>query len=120
MGAFGIQAFCPSTSANDWHGFAYATARTSGVVFEVTPTASLNGTGPLLVRGNRDVIVGRGTSGAELATTATGGFLCIPSCNGVPTGVPANAGSSLVQLVYDRANEDLYVYNGAWVKAAFA
>lgn len=52
--------------------------------------------------------------GSALATTATTGFLYIPTCAGTPTGTPAaNAGS--VPLVYDTTGNALNIYRGgAW------
>lgn len=52
---------------------------------------------------------------ASLATTATDGFLYIPSCAGTPTGVPtAKTGKS--PIVMDSTNHILYVYSGgSWV-----
>ena len=51
--------------------------------------------------------------GSALATTATKGFIYIPTCAGPPTGVPAaNTGTSPV--VYDTTNNKLMVYNGGW------
>jgi hypothetical protein len=43
-----------------------------------------------------------------LATNATTGFLGIPVCKGVPTGVPT-ADANTAQLVYDYAGQHLYV-----------
>jgi hypothetical protein len=40
--------------------------------------------------GNADVVVH--ASGSENATSATGGFIFVGSCNGVPTGVPVENG----------------------------
>ena len=54
-----------------------------------------------------------------LATTATDGFLYIPSCAGVPTGVPTSK-TGTVALVYNSADNALYVYNGAWKNVSFA
>lgn len=51
-------------------------------------------------------------SGA-LATTATNGFLYIPSCPGAPTGTPT-ANTGRVPMVYDSSNDAFYIYNGAW------
>ena len=52
---------------------------------------------------------------AALATTATDGFLYMPTCAGTPTGVPtAKAGK--VAFVYDSTNNIIYLYNGAWKK----
>lgn len=57
-------------------------------------------------------------NGGALATTATGGFLGIPTCAGTPTGVPANVPTGSVAMVYDTTNNKLYVYNGAWKASA--
>lgn len=51
---------------------------------------------------------------ASLATTATNGFLYIPSCAGAPTGVPT-AVTGMAPMVVDSTNNKLYVYiGGAW------
>jgi hypothetical protein len=51
---------------------------------------------------------------AALATTATNGFLHIPSCAGTPTGVPT-AFTGKIPLVYDSTNNILYARSGgAW------
>ncbi len=58
-----------------------------------------------------------GAGAAELATTATRGFLYVPTCNGVPTGVP-EVQAGMAPLVVDRANNRLYFYStGAWRNA---
>ncbi len=54
-----------------------------------------------------------------LATTATDGFTYIPTCAGIPTGVPT-AQSGTAPVVYDTTDNRLYVYNGGWKSAAFA
>lgn len=51
---------------------------------------------------------------AALATNATKGFVMIPSCAGIPTGVPADIPSGQIPMVYDSTNNKLYVYNGGW------
>lgn len=56
---------------------------------------------------------------AALATNATDGFLYIPSCAGAPTGVPTSY-TGKVAMVYDTANEALYVYNGGWVSTTLS
>ncbi len=54
---------------------------------------------------------------SSLATTATDGFLYLPSCAGVPTGVPT-AITGKVPIVVDSTNNKLYFYSGgAWVPA---
>ncbi|MCB1474385.1 MAG: DUF2793 domain-containing protein [Rhodobiaceae bacterium] len=50
---------------------------------------------------------------AALATTATAGFLYVPTCAGTPTGTPA-AQTGKAALVYDTTNNRLYVHDGAW------
>lgn len=51
---------------------------------------------------------------AALATSATVGYVMIPSCAGVPTGIPADIPTGQVALHYDSTNNRIYVYNGAW------
>lgn len=63
---------------------------------------------------NIDVAVNVG----GLATTATKGFLFIPSSAGAMTGVPANTYTNCVAIQYDRTNNKLEVYNAGWVKTA--
>lgn len=51
---------------------------------------------------------------AALATTATDGFLYIPTCAGTPTGTPT-AITGKVPMVADTTNNKLYIYvGGAW------
>jgi hypothetical protein len=50
----------------------------------------------------------------SLATTATDGFIYIPTCAGTPTGVPT-AVTGMAPLVVDATNNKLYFYTGgAW------
>lgn len=51
---------------------------------------------------------------AALATTATDGFLYIPTCAGTPTGTPT-AITGLAPIVVNTTNNKLYFYSGgAW------
>jgi len=65
---------------------------------------------PFRIDGNGNVIAGAGA----VATTATNGFLYIPTCAGTPTGVPTGkTGRSAV--IYDTTNNKFLVYDGGWV-----
>lgn len=58
--------------------------------------------------------LGNIVAGVGLATSATDGFLYIPSCAGTPSGTPTTF-TNRVPLVYDRTNNILYAYSGgAW------
>jgi hypothetical protein len=48
-----------------------------------------------------------------LATSATNGFLYIPTCAGTPTGVPT-AFTGRVPMIYDTTANKFWIYNGAW------
>lgn len=51
---------------------------------------------------------------AAIATTATDGFLYIPTCAGTPTGTPTTV-TGLAPLVVNSTNNKLYFYSGgAW------
>jgi len=60
-----------------------------------------------------NVIVG---SGSSLGTTATNGFLCIPTCSGPPSGNPVGVPLGAAPLIYDTTNDRLYVRtpSGIW------
>lgn len=50
---------------------------------------------------------------AALATSATDGFVYLPTCAGTPSGVPTTQ-AGMVAAIYDTTNNKLYVYNAAW------
>lgn len=64
----------------------------------------------LILTTTGSVIVG---GRAALPTTASAGFLYIPTCTGTPTGTPATQAGKAA-LVYDTAANRLYVHDGAW------
>jgi hypothetical protein len=77
--------------------------------------ANTNGTtgagSAFIIDANKNIICGD----AALATTATNGFLYIPTCAGLPTGVPTTV-TGRVPIVADSTNNRLYIYSGgAWV-----
>jgi hypothetical protein len=58
---------------------------------------------------------------AAIATTATAGFLWIPSCAGAPTGAPTAPYTNAAALVADTTNSRLYVRIGStWKYAALS
>jgi hypothetical protein len=60
--------------------------------------------------GNGNVTIGSN----NVATTATNGFLYVPTCAGTPTGTPT-AKSGFAPIVVDTTNNKLYFYSGgAW------
>ena len=51
-----------------------------------------------------------------LATNATNGFTYIPTCAGIPTGVPAASFTGKEPIAIDSTNNKMYIYtNAAWV-----
>lgn len=56
---------------------------------------------------------------AALSTSATDGFLYIPTCAGTPTGVPT-AQTGTVAMVFDTTNNRFYIYDGGWISVALA
>jgi len=57
---------------------------------------------------------------AAISTTATDGFLYIPSCAGAPSGTPTDH-SNMSTIIHDTSNNRIYLYNhvsNAWQYAA--
>lgn len=66
--------------------------------------------GSLILKSTRSVTIGE----TALATTATDGFLYIPTCAGTPTGVPTTLPGT-APIVINTTNNKLYFYSsGAW------
>lgn len=83
--------------------------RSAALIFETVDNAAA-----LAERVRIPAIGGLVVGTAALNTTATDGFLYIPSCAGTPSGVPT-ASTGTVPMVYDSTNNVLYVYSGgAW------
>ena len=57
---------------------------------------------------------------AALATSATVGFIMLPSCAGTPSGTPADIPTGQIPLVWDSTNLKLYAYTGGAWKASAA
>jgi len=81
-------------------------------VANVSGGGGARGTLSLMKSGGNVVI------GTSIATTATDGFLYIPTMAGSPTGVPT-ALAGRVPQVYDTTNNKLWIYNGGWKSALF-
>ncbi len=84
------------------------------------PTSGTNNnfTNLILQPNSGNVVIGVGSS---LATTATNGFLCIPTCSGAPTAGPPTGPEpavpvGTVPLIYDTTNNRLYIRtpSGTW------
>lgn len=95
---------------------AYKTNGTAGnfsfdMVFHTRSNGSGNmGAGVFRLSDQGSVIVGT----AALATTATDGFLYIPTCAGTPTGVPT-AFTGRVPMIFDTTGVKFWIYTGgAW------
>lgn len=79
----------------------------------LTGTNAAGRTQSMRITGLKSVVIGNNSS--ALATTATDGFLYIPTCAGVPTGVPTTQTGTL-PIVIDSTNNKMYIYSGgAWV-----
>lgn len=64
-----------------------------------------------IIDANKNLICGY----AAIATNATDGFLYLPSCAGVPTGVPTSV-TGKIPIVIDSTNNKAYIYSGgSWV-----
>jgi hypothetical protein len=62
-----------------------------------------------------------GLASAALATTATAGYVCLTSCAGIPTGVPASIPTGTIPFTFDSTNSKLYAYlGGAWKSVTLA
>lgn len=63
------------------------------------------------ITGDGNIVAG---ASAALATTATNGFLYVPTCAGTPTGTPT-AITGMAPIVVNTTNNKLYFYSGgAW------
>lgn len=91
----------------NWNG----TDAPGRVVFQTTPTGSL---GPPSERMRIDSKGNVVINTAAISTSATDGFLYVPSCAGTPTGTPTTH-SGMVPIVVNTSANKLYFYSGgAW------
>ncbi len=101
------------------------------LIVETTGAIQLESGAALVLQSQGSTYINAGGGGAgsgdifahfdtETATGATRGFLYIPTVNGVPTGVPADAATGHAALLFDRAHDTLYIYNGGWKSVALS
>lgn len=87
---------------------------TNAMQFGATTNHALDLSSNNTVRVRVPAIGGFVVGTAALATTATDGFLYVPTCAGVPTGTPA-AQTGTAPIVVNTTNNKLYFYSGgAW------
>jgi hypothetical protein len=92
-----------SEKSDDDTGVFWPTANTLGFSTGGTERARITATGSFVAGAQ-----------AALATTATDGFLYVPTCAGTPTGVPTTI-TGMAPIVVNTTNNKLYFYSGgAW------
>jgi len=114
--SFGLVSFCGDDGTNFEEG-----ARIAGecdgtpgnddmpgrLVFLTTPDGSATPAERMRITNGGNVLINT----AAIATTATDGFLYIPTCAGTPTGVPTSF-TGRAPIVIDSTNNKLYFYSG--------
>ena len=80
--------------------------------FGTTADGAASPTTRMTIKNSGSVIIGNSSS--ALATSATNGFLYVPSCAGIPSGTPTSV-TGVIPIVVDSTNNKLYFYSGgAW------
>lgn len=85
-----------------------------GFTVQVTPAGNAGTSqnvfvNALAVDAQKNVTLGN----AAIGTTATDGFIYIPTCAGTPTGTPTTF-TGRVPLVYDTTNHQFWIYDSGW------
>jgi hypothetical protein len=106
-----------TTSSGGWTAFQVNATQTSdtGSGTKRLLDVQIGGTSAFIIDANKNTV----HSSAALATTATNGFMYVPTCAGVPTGTPTTY-TGTVPIVFDTTDNKLYVYNGSWKGCAVA
>jgi len=93
-------------TSDGFFGFSGAQTTFSGYKWSVNA-----GTEVMRITNDGNIVAGKSVA---LATTATNGFLYVPTCAGLPTGTPT-AITGMAPIVVNTTNNKLYFYsNGAW------
>ena len=118
-GSVGFSLYAKDSGGTDYYSFVLAQAGTmdfqgpfsGNVRFGHSSSASGGSfTERMRIDGNGNVVINT----AALATTATNGFLYVPTCAGTPTGTPTTY-TGRAPIVVDTTNNKLYFYSGgAW------
>ena len=88
-----------------------STAHGTNLLFSTTSDGSTTLTERMRITAAGNIVAG---ASAALATTATDGFLYVPTCAGTPTGTPT-AITGMAPIVVNTTNNKLYFYSGgAW------
>jgi hypothetical protein len=107
-GANGFE-FDPTTGIAQTYnrsGAAYTSYKIYGLDLEFRAGASP--AVAMTIDSNRNIVAG---ASAALATTATNGFLYVPTCAGTPTGTPTTI-TGMAPIVVNTTNNKLYFYSG--------
>jgi hypothetical protein len=81
------------------------------LVFSTTADGAATSTERMRITSAGNIVAG---GSAALATTASNGFLYVPTCVGTPTGTPTTI-TGMAPIVVDTTNNKLYFYsNSAW------
>ena len=93
-------------------GLRISTANSGPIIFAPTTGADPDfATEVMRITPAGNIVAG---ASAALATTATNGFLYVPTCAGTPTGTPT-AITGMAPIVVDTTNNKLYFYStGVW------
>lgn len=95
-------------------GLGTGTGTASTLIFQ-TPVPAASGTGTQTYATQLTLGLSAVFGNAAIATTATDGFVYIPTCAGTPTGVPTT-NTGRVAMVYDTTNKQFWIYDGAWLQ----
>lgn len=84
-------------------------AQGTGLYFSVTPSGSATAVSQYAMMANGNFVANH--SGTAPATTATNGFMYIPSCAGIPTGTPAYTVTGAMPHIMDSTDNVFFMYN---------